>query len=119
MPIELQTYDSIEPEELDWGWIRWLMSDRIQPGSAQTVGIVEIEAGKSNPLHYHSNCEEQLYVLSGVCEHLRADETATMKAGDLIRIPQGVRHRARAVGDEPMRAMIIFSTGDRQTVMCE
>ena len=33
-----------------------------------------------------------------------------------IRIPQDVRHWARAVGSEPVFALIMFSTGQRRAV---
>lgn len=69
-----------------------------------------------NPLHSHPNCEEFLYVLSGSCEHKLGEETVMLQPGDTIRIPRDVRHWARAVGDEPVLALIMFSTGKRQAV---
>ena len=119
MAIPLHNLDTATPEEYDWGWIRWLMSDQIESGSAATVGIVQINPGKSNPLHYHPNCEELLYMTAGKCEHRYGEETVTMKAGDMIRVPQDVLHRARSVGDEPMQAVIVFSSGTRKTVMVD
>ena len=70
------------------------------------------DANQDNPFHLHSNCEEYLYVVSGSCEHRIGDEWVPIKAGDLVRIPAGVSHRART-RDEPMRAVIAYSAGTR------
>lgn len=117
MTIQLSNYEKIEPETYPWGWIRWLMNDKIASGTNQTVGIVQIDPGQRNPMHGHPNCEELLYVLSGECHHVLGDEAVTMKAGDMIRIPAGQEHYAECTSSEPLQAMIIFSTGQRETKM--
>jgi quercetin dioxygenase-like cupin family protein len=38
-----------------------------------------------------------------------------LKAGDVIRIPQGVPHWAKATSAEPLVAIISFSAPDRRT----
>lgn len=106
-------------EDFPWGRLRWLMSARIDPGAAQTFGIAEIYPGRRNPLHSHPNCEELLYVLSGSCEHVLGQERVVLQAGDLLRIPLGTPHQAIVLGDEPMRAVISFSSPDRQTILHE
>jgi len=117
MPIQLQNVDQAEKLDFPWGELRWLMGEKIQPDTAQTMGLCRIDPGQSNPTHIHPNCEELLYVIAGRCEHVLGDETTIMNVGDLIRIPQGVPHNARCVGDEPMHAIIVFSNGHRQTEM--
>lgn len=119
MPIRLQNFEASETETFDWGWIRWLMSARLETGAAQTVGVVQIDAGRRNPRHMHPNCEELLYVTAGRCEHILGSDSVTMKPGDLIRIPIGVPHYAECIGDEPIQAIIVFSSGDRQTVVLD
>jgi quercetin dioxygenase-like cupin family protein len=119
MTSHLHRFDAAEPEQHPWGWLRWLMSGELDPGAAQTVGIVQINPGQRNPLHLHPNCEELLYVTAGVCEHTLGDDTVTMKVGDLIRIPVNVPHCARCAGDEPLQAFIVFSAPDRQTTLLE
>lgn len=111
--------DEVEALKFDWGAIKWLCNSQLQAGSEQTFGIVFIEPGKSNPLHSHPNCEEILYVLSGECDHLLNDEKVHLKAGDAIRIPTGVKHKAISVGWEPLRAVISFSSADRKTIFCQ
>jgi mannose-6-phosphate isomerase-like protein (cupin superfamily) len=110
----VQHVDQISVEKYPWGEIRWMMNSRIDAGSAQTFGIVQINAGQKNAPHSHPNCEEILYVLSGSCEHVIGDKKVTLHAGDLIRVPVGVRHQATVLGNQPLRAVISYSSGDRQ-----
>jgi mannose-6-phosphate isomerase-like protein (cupin superfamily) len=116
MNISLQHFDGVEEVKYPWGWIRWLMNSKLDAGSAQTFGIVEIRAGRKNSLHMHPNCEELLYVLSGSCEHRVGDKKAVLKPGDLVRIPARTPHQATVHGKEPLRAVISYSSGDRQVV---
>ena len=51
--------------QFPWGAIKWLCNDQIDPDAEMTFGIVYLNAGEGNPLHYHPNCEELIYVLSG------------------------------------------------------
>ena len=110
----MQSIDKVEVQEFDWGWIRWLMNDKLDSESEMTFGLVQLNAGANNPAHLHPNCEEHLYVLSGKCEHRIGDKTVVLKKGDLLRIPTGMPHAAKVIGDEPMLAVIVYSSGDRQ-----
>jgi quercetin dioxygenase-like cupin family protein len=98
-----------------WGAITWLVSGEEMPGAEQTLGVVTIAPGQQNPLHAHPNCEELLYVVSGECEHKLGEETYNLKPGSVIRIPRGIRHRARCTSGEPLVAVISFSAPDRRT----
>lgn len=102
-----------------WGELNWKITDQAMPGTEMTFGTCLIKPGERNPLHAHPNCEEFLYVVSGACEHKLGDEMVTLKAGDTIRIPRDVPHYARAVGNEPLFALIMFSSGKRQAVDLE
>ncbi len=114
--LSLQHFDSVKEVKYPWGWIRWLMSADLDPGAAQTFGIVQINPGQRNSLHMHPNCEELLYVLSGSCEKIVGDKKVILKAGDIVRIPAGAPHQAITVGDVPLRAVISYSSGNRQVV---
>jgi len=113
----IQNSEKVDKIEHSWGWLRWLMNDKIDPKAEMTFGLVQIDAGGENPLHTHPNCEEILYMLSGSCDHIIGDQTVTLKAGQVIRIPRGVPHRAKTAGSEPMKAVIVYSSGDRQFVV--
>lgn len=102
----------------EWGELNWNIAGSIMPGAEMTLGTCFIKPGQRNPLHSHPNCEEFLYVVSGSCEHRLDDEMVTLNAGDAIRIPRNVKHWARAL-DEPLFALIVFSSGDRQAVSYE
>jgi mannose-6-phosphate isomerase-like protein (cupin superfamily) len=99
-----------------WGWIRWLMNGKIDPEASQTLGIVQINPGQRNPLHMHPNCEELLYVISGSAENIIGNSKVTIGPGDLVRIPKGVPHQAITIGNKPFRAVISYSSNDRQVV---
>lgn len=103
-------------EKTSWGELNWKISADAMPGAEMTFGTCRIEPGQRNPLHSHPNCEEILYVVSGRCEHKLGDDILQMEAGDAIRIPRNVRHWARNVGDEPLLAVIFFSSGERRAV---
>lgn len=105
----------VEPRTMSWGQLVWLIGEAQTPGAEQTFGLVTILPGRRNPLHVHPNCEELLYVLDGEAEHKLGDQTFTIKAGDVIRIPRGTQHWARAIGEKPLVAVISFSAADRQT----
>ncbi len=109
----------VATEQYDWGALKWLMSQRLNEDAQQTFGIATINPGSQNPPHYHPNCEELLHVLSGQCEHAVGEEVFRMEAGDTIRVPKGVVHNAVNTGREPLRAIISFSDGDRQTVFLD
>jgi quercetin dioxygenase-like cupin family protein len=114
----VQSFDKVKKEEFAWGWIRWMMSSKLDPKSEMTFGIVHLKADQINPFHVHANCEEHLYVLSGSCEHWIGKETIMLKKGDVIRIPAGVPHKARTF-KEPMESIIVYSSGDRQFEVVE
>lgn len=108
------------PEQtFPWGTLKWLCDGKLSPGAAQTVGIAEILPGHENPLHYHPNCEEVLYMISGKGVHSFDGRTVDLGQGMTIRIPAGVKHNLRNTGTEPIRCVISFSSGDRQTVFLE
>ena len=115
MPLTLQKFDEVKVQEFPWGWIRWLINDQVDPAAEMTFGIVYVKPQQTNPLHVHPNSAEYLHVLEGSCEHRVGDRWVTVKAGDTVRIPTGVKHHARTK-EEPCRAVIVYNTGKRQMV---
>lgn len=100
---------------MGWGEVVWLAGTQVTPGAEQTFGVVTIYPDNRIPLHVHPNCEELLYVVSGRCEHRLRDESVELSPGSLIRIPRGTSHHATCVGDEPLVAVISFSSPEHQT----
>jgi phosphonatase-like hydrolase len=106
-------------ETFEWGTLKWLCNERLSPGAAQTIGICHIHPGRRNPVHYHPNCEEVLYLLAGEGEHRLDDRLVKITAGATIRIPAGVRHNLGNTGSETITCLIAFSSGRRETVFLE
>jgi quercetin dioxygenase-like cupin family protein len=116
MPITLQKFEQVQVQECPWGWIRWLINAQVDPDAEMTFGVVYIKPQQTNPLHVHPNSAEYLHVLEGSCEHRVGDQWVTVKVGDTLRIPQGVKHMARTKA-EPCRAVIVYNTGKREMVV--
>src|SRR5688572_22575739 len=59
---------------------------------------VDLDPGVTFPLHSHPG-EEIIYVLEGVWEYeVEGKGTVTLKAGEVLFIPAGVKHGAKNVG---------------------
>jgi mannose-6-phosphate isomerase-like protein (cupin superfamily) len=111
--------DELATESFPWGTLKWLMSERLSPGAAQTLGICQIFPAQRNPVHYHPNCEEVLYLLSGQGEHSFDGAAVQLVAGSTIRIPLGVKHNLANTGADVLTCLIAFSCGTRETVFLE
>ena len=114
--ITLQKFDQVQIQEFPWGWIRWLINGQVDPDAEMTFGVVYIKPQQTNPLHVHPTSAEYLHVLEGSCEHRVGDRWVTVKEGDILRIPQGVKHMARTK-QECCRAVIVYNTGKREMVV--
>jgi mannose-6-phosphate isomerase-like protein (cupin superfamily) len=106
-------------EQNAWGTLQWICNAKLLPGSAQTVGLATIFPGKLNPVHYHPNCEEVLYVISSQGLQSCDGRTISLKPGMTIRIPAHVKHNLLNTGTEPLRTIVSFSSGNRKTVFVE
>jgi quercetin dioxygenase-like cupin family protein len=117
-PFVIQS-DELPQDQFEWGTLRWLCNARLSPGAEQTIGVCQILPGCRNPLHYHPNCEEVLYVLSGHGRHSYDDQVFDLRAGSTIRVPANVRHNLENVGAETLVCLVAFSSGNRETVFLE
>jgi quercetin dioxygenase-like cupin family protein len=106
-------------ETYGWGRIEWLCNARLVPGSALTVGLVEIAPGAKNARHLHPNCEEVLVVVEGELDHSVGDAVHHLRPGESIHIPAGVPHDARTTSATPARVLVAYSTGERETVVVD
>ena len=113
--VSVQEFGKVEVQKYPWGWIRWLMNDQIDPDAEMTFGVVYVKPHQENPAHVHPNSAEYLHVLEGACEHLVGTKWVTLKAGDTLRIPKGVPHRARTK-EKACRVVVVYDTGRRQFV---
>ena len=109
----VRTAEQVVADTSAWGTLRWLVNGKLDPGSGVTLGVTELFAGKTNPLHVHTNADEVIYVLSGQCEERVGKETVILKAGDALRVPAGAPHQAKVLGKEPFRSVVAYNTGER------
>jgi quercetin dioxygenase-like cupin family protein len=100
-------------EDHSWGRIVWLASGRLNPGSDQTLGYVEIDAGHKNYRHSHPNCEEVLFLLQGSLDHRVGDEKIHLEPGDTLVIPTGIVHEATNTSGSVARIIVAYPTGHR------
>jgi quercetin dioxygenase-like cupin family protein len=99
--------------------IHWLASKAASGARELTFGITSIQPGGGSPLHRHPNCEEVLHMLRGEIDQVvEGTENLRMKAGDTITIPKNVKHCAINVGTEPAEMIVVFSSPERQTILC-
>lgn len=103
--------------QTDWGAIQWLCGKEIDGECEMTFGMVYINATTENTRHYHPNCEEHIFVLSGECDHSLGDDVVHLQPGMMLRIPRGMWHNAKVTSWEPCRMIIAYSSPDRQTVV--
>lgn len=112
-------WDETTSKTTSWGSVAWLVSTDTTPGAEQTMGVVTINSGCSNPLHLHPNCEEILYVVSGRCEHRLGDDTVSLGPGMAICVPRETPHCARSTGDDRLVVVVSFSSADREVINLE
>jgi quercetin dioxygenase-like cupin family protein len=68
------------------------------PGREMIQVRVEIDPGTASPRHTHPG-EEVIYVLEGALEYeVEGKPTGTLKPGDVLFIPAGTIHAAKAIG---------------------
>jgi quercetin dioxygenase-like cupin family protein len=117
-PIEGQVRrvaaEGAQPRE--FGSVRWLVSAGDPEGAESTLGIARFDPGKGNAEHTHSNAEEIVYVLEGEFEHTLGDQAVRLGPGDVIVVPRHVPHLIRNAGNAPARAIIFFSSPERDFI---
>ena len=106
-------------ETFEWGTLQWLCNAKLLPQAGQTVGLCHIPPGRANPRHYHPNCDEVLYLISGCGQHRFGDSSVELSAGMTIRIPSGVVHNLANTGSETIVCLIAFNAGERATVFLD
>ena len=99
-----------------WGRLEWFASRALGNSTKITVGRATIGVGKSNPVHWHPNCDEVLHVQQGRILHRVGDKQYELHAGDTVTIAEGVLHNARNIGDEDAILDISFSSADRVAI---
>jgi len=106
----------VAAEPAGFGSVHWAVREGDPDGAEQTLGLATFDAGKGNVEHIHPNCEEIVVVLEGSAEHTLGTQSTRLGPGDLIVVPRGVPHRLFNDGPATVRALVVFSSPDRQFV---
>jgi quercetin dioxygenase-like cupin family protein len=90
------------------------------PGREVLQVLVSFAPGSSFPRHKHPG-EEIIYVTHGTLEYEVAGKWVTVKAGEVLFVPDGVVHAARNVGNEPAAelATYVLAKGKPLTVFAK
>jgi len=107
--------ENMPVDSFEWGCLEWFARESLN-GMEITLGLCNILPGMENPLHYHPNCDEVLYVIAGSIIHQLDGESIVMNAGDSLLIQKGKKHNAHNTGTAPAVCSIAFTTGKRETV---
>jgi mannose-6-phosphate isomerase-like protein (cupin superfamily) len=68
-----------------------------------------VPGGEAEP-HLHETEHQVFYILEGQCEVTLGDDAPVLcGAGTVVRIPPKLLHRVVAVGEVPMKGIIIYS----------
>ena len=102
-----------------WGSLCFLADGSSGTSPEVSMARVVIAAGKRNILHIHPNCDELLYLLAGKLKHRAGEKWVEMEVGDTIRIARGVVHQAEVVSAEDAEMIVVYSVGERETVVLE
>jgi quercetin dioxygenase-like cupin family protein len=105
-----------KPLPQSWGELVWYTSAAQGNSRTMTTGLAVILPGKSNPVHFHPNCDEVLHVIRGRITHTMDGESAEMTVGDTVSIPVGTLHNATNIGEEVALLSIAFSSAYRQVI---
>ncbi|MGK5742540.1 cupin domain-containing protein [Micromonospora sp. URMC 103] len=108
------------------GLTKWMVGDvyTVKLTAAQTNGSLSfidasVPAGAGPVAHSHADSDEAFYVISGELEFLDGDRTFIGRAGDLVFIPRGHRHRFKNVGVHPARMLFLFTPGGPEGAFVE
>jgi quercetin dioxygenase-like cupin family protein len=77
------------------------------PGREVLQVLVAFAPGSSFPRHKHPG-EEIIYVTTGTLEYEVAGKWVTVKAGEVLFVPDGVVHAARNTGKEPAAELATY-----------
>jgi len=86
-----------------------LLLNEATGAQAASLGVLELETGAQVAEHLHESSVEMLYVEEGSAEMTVEGKPYTVKAGDGVYIPAGVRHSARVPEGTPrLRAVQVY-----------
>ena len=96
-------------EELYPGTKRWPLVDGTNGTESLSVADLTLAPGGTVANHIHPT-EEAMVILDGELEAVLGDDVVTVKEGQTVLAPPGVKHGFVNRSDAPARIMAIFPT---------
>lgn len=99
-----------------WGELRWFTSAELNNSPTTTTGQATVRPGQETPRHFHPDCDEILRVVQGRILQTVGSKSFEMNAGDVISIPEGLKHGSKNIGTEDAVLALSYPTGHRRTI---
>ena len=106
MPIIRNTDVEFAPGMVE-NTLRRVLVNSERGAGATTLGELIMNPGTELPLHTH-RIEETMIITRGIATLILGDETHTLKQGDVILAPAGIKHVLANRGDEPMGFLFFY-----------
>ena len=88
-----RSWNGVQPHELFPG-----VRTQSIGGEQVLLCRVQYEPGKQVPWHKHDDTEQVMFILDGEVEMTIEDDTATVKAGDVVVVNRGLHHKLFSEG---------------------
>ncbi len=75
-----------------------MLSRKMVIGEREMLAQVYLKRGCLVPVHSHAS-EQMTYVLQGALRYMIAGEEITVREGEVLHIPSGIKHQAEALED--------------------
>ena len=91
--VRVHRWDEIALEK-----ITEMISQKIVAGEREMLAQIYLKRGALVPMHSHDS-EQMTYILQGALKVMVDGEEITVREGEVLHIPSGVRHQAEALED--------------------
>ncbi len=110
--------NDVPMEELSPGTHRWALVDGSKGSESTSVGDVVVGPGARVATHIHPT-EEAMVILEGELEAILGDEVVTVREGQTVLAPPGVKHGFVNRSDANARVMAIFPTAHMERTLVD
>lgn len=102
--------ENADMNEIAPGVERWELVNGELGAESLTVADLTLASGSKAPTHTHPT-EEAMVIVDGELEAVLGDEIITVKAGETVFAPAGIKHGFANTSSSSARVMGIFPTG--------
>lgn len=83
-------------------------------GADMSLARMDVFPESEGELHYHPNCFECVYVMSGSIGLIIDHQHKQFSAGETVLIPTGITHRFVNTSSSVVSLMVVYSSGHRE-----